>query len=249
MKTVSLFNLNNNSELEPNESLTEAGRGVNYHIKAKIKELYDFIEEYGKARYEGAECYLLRDIAHLITDEAHMQCARRILMRRKGEFAVPFPETANPIAQGVVAHPMSLGGPVQTGTVQLTAEAIDAATPKAINPDTKPREHYGTYLNWLTGDDTSAAAVTILHALTSLYDPERFDPESADYLPYDSDDFGSCYRLLESFPEFKSRLHEVVELHPSWGSLVEAWPKLSRQFEDSDYAAIDDFVGFIFNNS
>jgi hypothetical protein len=51
-------------------------------------------------------------------------------------------------------------------------------------------------------------------------------------IPWDPDDFGRCYKLLETVPEWKIRLHEVAKLSPVWSRLVTNWDKLNEYYED-----------------
>ena len=50
-------------------------------------------------------------------------------------------------------------------------------------------------------------------------------------IPYDGGDFGRCYRLLQHFPEWRERLHEMSEKYPMWGPMVEVWDELSALYE------------------
>ena len=52
-------------------------------------------------------------------------------------------------------------------------------------------------------------------------------------IPYDSDDFGRCYRLLKAVPEWRGRLSEVAAVLPKWAPLVERWDELEDLYETS----------------
>ena len=49
--------------------------------------------------------------------------------------------------------------------------------------------------------------------------------------PHDPDDFGRCHRLLQAFPEWRSRLDEM-RAHPGWGPLVDAWSELEALYAE-----------------
>ena len=54
-------------------------------------------------------------------------------------------------------------------------------------------------------------------------------------IPYDPDDFGRCFRLLEHFPEWKKRLPEVAAIFPKWEPMVAKWEQMSRLYvEEKD---------------
>lgn len=49
--------------------------------------------------------------------------------------------------------------------------------------------------------------------------------------PHDPDDFSRCYKLLETVPEWKSRIPELGVLSPQWKNLSENWDKLTEMYE------------------
>lgn len=51
-------------------------------------------------------------------------------------------------------------------------------------------------------------------------------------IPYDPGDFGRCYRLLQHFPEWHTRLPEVAAKYPVWGPMVKAWDELTALYEE-----------------
>ena len=52
--------------------------------------------------------------------------------------------------------------------------------------------------------------------------------------PYDPDDFGRCYRLLQHFPAWRSRLGEVAAAYPNtpWVDYVEHWSEMEVLWEE-----------------
>lgn len=52
-----------------------------------------------------------------------------------------------------------------------------------------------------------------------------------DSYPWDADDFGRCYRLLQAFPEWHARLPEVGVAHPIWVPMLNVWGQLESLYE------------------
>ena len=48
--------------------------------------------------------------------------------------------------------------------------------------------------------------------------------------PADADDFGRCKRLLDMFPEWRTKLNKIVEAYPNtkWGKVIERWEELEK---------------------
>jgi len=80
-------------------------------------------------------------------------------------------------------------------------------------------------IQWLLNGDTGISSKTIFAVLVGA------TLSKAD-VPYDSADFGRCYRLLEEFPEWRQRLPEVAAVYPIWGPMVAAWDELTAMYED-----------------
>lgn len=51
--------------------------------------------------------------------------------------------------------------------------------------------------------------------------------------PSDPDDFRRCYLLLETVPEWKTKLHLLKDLSPVWEKLVDNWDKLTQMYEQN----------------
>ncbi len=78
-------------------------------------------------------------------------------------------------------------------------------------------------LRWLTGGDTGTSSKTIWSVMTGRTIGGRHRPS----VPWDPDDFGRCHRLLELFPAWRSRMHEVAARYPEWAGLVTEWGDLT----------------------
>lgn len=91
---------------------------------------------------------------------------------------------------------------------------------------------------WIVSDDTGISSNTIWAVMMGAVKNDapwhQFD------LPYDSDDFGRCYRLLNLIPEWRARLGEVSARFPIWGPMVAAWDELTALYEaDRKHEASD----------
>lgn len=84
-----------------------------------------------------------------------------------------------------------------------------------------------TPIEWLIGEDTGISSIAILSVMTGCRVDEEFDTS----VPQDIGDFGRCYRLLQIFPAWKERLHEVSDKYPHWEPIVESWPALTNLYE------------------
>lgn len=77
---------------------------------------------------------------------------------------------------------------------------------------------------WIVGEDTGLSSKTIWSVMMDV----EFKMSAC---PSDPADFGRCYRLLQNFPEWRARLHEVSERHSHWKTLVDLWSECERIYE------------------
>lgn len=82
-------------------------------------------------------------------------------------------------------------------------------------------------LDWYRGNDTGISSEAIMTVMTGKKWSSDFTPD----VPRDPSDFGRCYRLLKSFPEFKERLPEVAKKYPEWEPFVQNWDRLTSLYE------------------
>lgn len=89
-------------------------------------------------------------------------------------------------------------------------------------------------LNWLAGPDTGTSSRTIAAALATphLRTHHRLHLRHGENPPWDPDDFGRCYRLLELFPEWRGRLGVVAAADPRWQGLVDHWGELEELWRE-----------------
>jgi len=86
-----------------------------------------------------------------------------------------------------------------------------------------------TPLDWLMSGDTGVSSKTIMHVMEGSQ-PPRFGAD----VPHDASDFGRCHRLLQAFPLYRSRLHEVADRYLEWGPLVREWDRLTIMYLNKD---------------
>jgi hypothetical protein len=79
---------------------------------------------------------------------------------------------------------------------------------------------------WRIGGDTGISSEAIWHVMTGVSESKRWWSS----VPHDPEDFGRCYRLLVLFPEWRGRLSEVAERHPTWIPFVAHWGEMERLY-------------------
>jgi hypothetical protein len=105
----------------------------------------------------------------------------------------------------------------------ICAEKDVDAWRKAVDEKAKENSGGDKELEWLYGTDTGISSKTIFMALSEKHGGKirQFDH------PHDPDDFGRCHRLLEFIPEWRERLCDVADIHPTWGPLIRNWSELT----------------------
>ena len=83
---------------------------------------------------------------------------------------------------------------------------------------------------WLHGADTGISSRAIFAVMTGTQ--ERMLDRWGFGYPLDPDDFGRCYRLLNLFPEWRARIHEMGSISSEWGRLSANWGELTALFEE-----------------
>lgn len=77
---------------------------------------------------------------------------------------------------------------------------------------------------WLTSGDTGLSSKNIMIYMSSGVKPKSWHDLSP---PADPSDLGRCLRLLEQFPEWKSRMPEMAELGGAWPTYVKHWDEMT----------------------
>lgn len=81
---------------------------------------------------------------------------------------------------------------------------------------------------WALSGDTGTSSETLACAVLGIPDNNRrfgFD------VPYDFDDFGRCYRLVQLVPEILTMWDKVVAACPAWGPIAKRWDELVARYE------------------
>jgi hypothetical protein len=91
-------------------------------------------------------------------------------------------------------------------------------------------------MTWMMGRDTGASSKSIVAVMLGG------NPCQASY-PYDSYDFGRCYRLLTLIPEWRRRIGEMAAAGHVWAAIAGAWDELERLYHHDQ--AIREQVQFL----
>lgn len=91
---------------------------------------------------------------------------------------------------------------------------------------------------WIVSGDTGTSSRTIWGVMMN-------GGHDDDSVPYDSSDFGRCFRLLERIPEWRPRLLEVAKEHPRWRRLVAAWPQMEDLYRDGKHEELSRRIGVL----
>jgi hypothetical protein len=114
----------------------------------------------------------------------------------------------------------------EKATIALTSEAGGKAWREEIETRNATLNEE---LAWLNGYDTGTSSLTIFSVMSREHGKGALRRDKAD-VPHDPDDFGRCHRLLEKFPAWRVRMHEVADRYPNWGPLVGAWDELTALY-------------------
>jgi len=61
-------------------------------------------------------------------------------------------------------------------------------------------------------------------------------------MPSDADDFGRCYRLVETVPELKNLFFSFKTDSERWIALLSRWDELSSLFKQEEYTMLYDIL-------
>ncbi len=125
-----------------------------------------------------------------------------------------------------------LCGPLRAAAVLVRSEADAEAWKAQVNEAAKRRAGGDPELAWLNGTDTGTSSLAIFSVCSGRgYMATRFRLDMGT-APRDPADFGRCYRLLELFPAWRSRLVEVAAKFPEWRRMVAAWGELEALYRE-----------------
>lgn len=98
----------------------------------------------------------------------------------------------------------------------------------------KPISTLCTPSEWLASDDTGSSSKAIFAMMMRLSweDVDLVVLEGRFPLPpLDAGDFGRCVRLLDHFPHWRERLHEM-ERFAAWVGLIAHWAELEALYRE-----------------
>jgi hypothetical protein len=81
---------------------------------------------------------------------------------------------------------------------------------------------------WWMGTDVGKSSATIFGVMCQKWPDAREFGDGC--YPLDASDFGRCKRLLDMFPEWRGRLHDVAEAYPktAWPSIIARWSEIEN---------------------
>lgn len=135
-------------------------------------------------------------------------------------------------AQGFKLMVTELCAPLRAAAVLVRSESDAEAWKAQVNETALRRSGGDPELTWLNGTDTGTSSLAIFSVCSErgfMATRFRSDMHTA---PSDPSDFGRCYRLLERFPAWRSRLGEVAARFPEWRDLVAAWDELESLYRE-----------------
>lgn len=78
---------------------------------------------------------------------------------------------------------------------------------------------------WLQNGERGTSSETIWGRMMGTIIAKRED------IPYDSDDFSRCYKLLQAVPEWRAKMGVMRDVSENWSRLVDNWDKLTDMYE------------------
>ena len=81
---------------------------------------------------------------------------------------------------------------------------------------------------WFCGNDTGISSKCIAAYMSGVA------PEDIRYTspPSDPADLGRCLRLLEKFPEWKTRIPEMANVSKRWADMVPHWDAVAHSMDE-----------------
>lgn len=89
-----------------------------------------------------------------------------------------------------------------------------------------PDEHK-KYHDWADGPHAGMSSMAMVRAVTGA---DVGDWREYQRHPWDPDDFGRCWQVLQYFPELRTGFAKVAALSPEWARLIAAWDELEELF-------------------
>ncbi len=86
-------------------------------------------------------------------------------------------------------------------------------------------------LKWWCCGDTGSSSEAIVFVMCGLNPKAILKTHWSSY-PYDSGDFGRCYKLLQAIPEWRGRIKEMACLGNVWDKIAITWQDLENLYVD-----------------
>lgn len=106
--------------------------------------------------------------------------------------------------------------------------------------------------NWISGGDLGGAAVAIWCVMVGKVQGDGTFPTNGEIykytIPKHTGSFYRCYKLLKLFPEWRTRLPEVVKAFPEWQPFVRDWDVLTKIVEQNPISEEDNDNGVDYHN-
>ena len=97
-------------------------------------------------------------------------------------------------------------------------------------------------MNWIIGKDTGLSSQTLWAVIMKLNESQL--PDYCPSIPYDTDDFGRCHRLLE-ICDPETRVHVingVAKEYPIWEPFSKNWNTLTELFLLGKKSSLDEML-------
>ena len=97
-------------------------------------------------------------------------------------------------------------------------------------------------MNWIIGQDIGLSSQTLWVVIMKMNESQV--PDYRPSIPYDSDDFGRCHRLLERCdPETRVRvIRDVAKKYSIWKPFSDNWDALTDLFLKRKFVELDEML-------
>lgn len=104
--------------------------------------------------------------------------------------------------------------------------------------------NYPPEAQWLFGTETGSSSTSIFAVFCGDNLKAKAYRQGKGSTPRDCADLSRCFRLLEKFPEWESRLEEVASAYPDskWPKIIPRWDEL-KKLDPKDQKTILEEIG------
>ena len=86
-------------------------------------------------------------------------------------------------------------------------------------------------LEYMVNGELGISSKTLISAVLDI-------PCNHANIPYDTSDFGRCYKVCFAVPAVLKHLNKVAKRYPKWKPIVRIWGKLSELYSKGDYKGV-----------